>query len=551
MDIDSSIPPLSSLCKGWHHQDHTYHDCKQAFGFDFDIDSEFAVSDETPLDPEHPSTTGASFAHLPVEILEAILDQLFGTCTYASSTSKTSASCLKQTQHTAMRKSRRRELADLALVNCTMRELVQTRLYRTIKLKGTWDVLTDAAIHFGNNDHHHLKEYTRHLEIWFPVFQATYVPMALSGALALPTVTPDCLTNATYVLPRNNCTLEEVFEFAAATFPEVRVLTLEGGERKKAPMVRHFQVQDPIAPRDLPIIPTVTTLVTKGQWNLARDNGDFSMILEALPNLKQWHSAYSKPKSKSYITISNFLPLLPSNIKDFRLSIEPDYKREPVIPPFYTKVAVKTHICRAMAGALPKLEHFSYTGRVCHSLFDIAAKLTNTRSTRLSSIDITVKNCCRPLSHFHESGSGIQDMGFIDAFEKLVISAIRSLAVLIKVEYMRIRFVDLGRFSCSPFYDGTCLTETESVLPPLNPFFLMQNDRCSGVWSPQVISELNRVRPTASFVELSETFGNISYNKEGRMVVTPDPENPDRKVSQVSSLKLSNYRLLAHRITIQ
>ncbi|CRK39608.1 hypothetical protein BN1723_015543 [Verticillium longisporum] len=70
----------------------------------------------------------------------------------------------------------------------------------------------------------------------------------------------------------------------------------------------------------------------------------------------------------------------------------------------------------------------------------------------LKSIDITVKNCCRPVPVFHESGSGIQDTGFIDAFELLVVQGIRALQKLRSVDYLRIRFVDL-----------------DSLLPPLNP----------------------------------------------------------------------------------
>lgn len=55
-----------------------------------------------------------------------------------------------------------------------------------------------------------------------------------------------------------------------------------------------------------------------------------------------------------------------------------------------------------------------------------------------------------------------------------------------------------------------------------------------------------RVRPDVSFAELSDSFGNIMYSKEGRMIVSP--ENPR---TRISSLKLSNYQALANRMTIQ
>lgn len=60
------------------------------------------------------------------------------------------------------------------------------------------------------------------------------------------------------------------------------------------------------------------------------------------------------------------------------------------------------------------------------------------------------------------------------------------------------------------------------------------------------MTEMARVRPDVSFAELSDSFGNIMYSKEGRMVVSP--ENPR---TRISSLKLSNYQALANRMTIQ
>jgi hypothetical protein len=68
-----------------------------------------------------------------------------------------------------------------------------------------------------------------------------------------------------------------------------------------------------------------------------------------------------------------------------------------------------------------------------------------------------------------------------------------------------------------------------------------------GVWSERIIEEMARVRPQVKFPELSDSFGDIFYNKDGRMVVAP--ENPQPRVT---SLKLSNYRsLTVARITIQ
>lgn len=74
----------------------------------------------------------------------------------------------------------------------------------------------------------------------------------------------------------------------------------------------------------------------------------------------------------------------------------------------------------------------------------------------------------------------------------------------------------------------------------------MHKGACSGVWSNPILSELAQARPEANFTELSESFGNIVYNKDGRMVITP--EHPR---TRITSLKISNYRSLATGITIQ
>ncbi|KAK4066415.1 hypothetical protein Trihar35433_6842 [Trichoderma harzianum] len=496
--------------------------CPDASGWD--------ESSTESVDAAAASPPARHFEQLPTEVHEAILDHIFGYCVSATSRSTMRISSLTRGWSTALRHSRRRELTALALVNRVWSVLVQQRLFRHIKLKATLDSINNAMDFLVERPH--LSSYIKHIEIWFPVFQPTYGPLALSNTLTLPTVTTDGLTNATYTLPGNNCTLEQVFQFVAAALPETKVLTLEGGERRKAPRVVHFDMRIPgLAAEDRQLLPlsSVTTLVTKGQWNLMRDGEDFRILMEALPNLEEWQGSYSKPKSKSYITASDFLPLLPSHVTNLSLCMESDYRREGVMPAFYYKVAQKAHLCASMARVLPSLEHFAYTGRVCHHFFDAAMRLADPLTTKLKSIDITVKNCCRQSFSFHDSGSGIQDMAFIEAFEKLVVSAVRSMDKFKGIEYLRIRFVDL-----------------DSVLPPLNPYFLMQNGKCTGVWSDYIITEMNRVRPNTTFPGLSDTFGNIVYSKDGRMIIAPEPSRP-----RITSLKLSNYRSLATRITIQ
>ncbi|TQV96429.1 hypothetical protein IF1G_05012 [Cordyceps javanica] len=480
-----------------------------------------------PHDQRRPAT---HFTDAPIEVHEAILDQLFGTCAPVSPRSGLWSPNAARGLGTALRHSRRREMTQLALVNSTWRTLVQQRLYRHIKLKGTVRSIDQAILHFAGRGQH-LAAHVRHIEIWFPVFQPRNGLLAFSNTSMLPVLRSDGLSTATYVLPGNNCTLQDVFRFVSIVLPRTKILTLEGGERRKAPKVIHFRNNNRHgldSGPTLPVLPSITTLITKGQWNLMRDHHDFVSILGALPNIEEWQGAYSKPKSKSYITISQFMPYIPANIKHLSLCLENDYRREAVVPAFYAKAAHQTHICAVLGRIMPTLEQFSYTGRICHHFFQIATQSAVASSSRLRSIDVTLKNCCRQSNIFSDSGSGIQDMGFIDAFEKLVISGIKSLAHFKRVEYLRIRFIDL-----------------DSILPALNPYFLYQRGECSGVWSDNIINEMARARPGTKFNDLSETFGNISYTKDGRIVISPEYPR-----TRITSLKLGNYQIFSNRAVV-
>ncbi|KAF4592075.1 F-box-like domain-containing protein [Ophiocordyceps camponoti-floridani] len=483
------------------------------------VDDNIKAKPDTALIP----SPAVHFNELPMEVHETIVDHLFGFRIAPTCSRAMRISSLTKSWSSALRHSRRRELAELALVNKKWTYLIQQRLYRHIKLKAIIDFVEDAVIHLACRPH--LARHVKHVELWFPVFQPMYGTHCGSNTLTLPTITTTGLTNAAYVLPDNNCTLEDVFRFVNFVLPEAQVLTLEGGERRKAPKVVHSIDGEPLCP-----LSSVRTLVTRGQWNLMRDHADFADVLRALPNLEEWQGSYSKPKSKSYISLSHYLPCLPYHVTRLSMCMENDYRREAITPSFYRKVTSKVHVCNSLGQLLPRLEHFSFTGRACHQLFDLASRLSDPLTSRLSSVDLTIKNCCpSPDSNFTGSGSGIHEMAFIEAFEKLVLSAIRFLERNKRLQYLRIRFVDL-----------------DSLLPPLNPYFLLKDRQCTGVWSEAIVAEMTRVRPDASFDDLSESFGNIVYSKEGRMVVSP--ENPR---SRISSLKLSNYQALANRMTIQ
>lgn len=86
---------------------------------------------------------------------------------------------------------------------------------------------------------------------------------------------------------------------------------------------------------------------------------------------------------------------------------------------------------------------------------------------------------------------------------------------------------------------------SDSPVPPLNPYFVIKDGWCSGVWSDEIVAELGRVRPDVRFESMEESFGEVGYNKENRLVISPDFPK-----SRVLSLKLANYALLSGGISI-
>ncbi|CAK7272084.1 hypothetical protein SEPCBS57363_004953 [Sporothrix epigloea] len=466
---------------------------------------------------------------LPMEIQELILDHVFD-CKVSPMTKSWPD----------------KRLTRMASFTRVWRALIQKRLYCRIKLKATALTLSNTVDHF--HRYPHLRLHVKHVELWFPVFELKPALTARCTASRMPTITLDDLSYALYTLPSTNCTLEEAFYVLGTTFPDLSILTLEGGERKKAPQVQHFvhkpmfhdsrrmrsrAISDALADtqsggpisrpgRSLPRISTVRTLVCKGQWNLIRSDDDFQNIVRALPNLRDWQASYSKPKSKSYLTMATILCKIPTNLTSLDLCLEGDYRQEISFSPCFLKVIRKVHFCTSLAEATPALQRLSYTGRVCRSFFDMAARLADQRTTQLKSVDLTVKNCCRHVNHWHESGSGATDLNFIRAFESLVSSAVRSLSRLKKLEYLRIRYVDL-----------------EFPVPPLNPFFLIQNGRASGVWSDAIVADLNRVRPDICWEALSDSIGERMLSMDGRLIIYA--AFPKKRVV---SLKLSNYAYL-------
>lgn len=224
--------------------------------------------------------------------------------------------------------------------------------------------------------------------------------------------------------------------------------------------------------------------------------------------------------------MATILPRLPQNLTHLNICLEADYRREAVSPLFFKKVGLKAHLCLEMAKAMPTLEHLVYTGRVCHSFFDHAARLSSARESRLKSVDLIVKNICRPTFLWND-GSGITDMAFILAFESLVLSGVKALNKLAALDFLRIRFIDL-----------------ESPVPALNPYFQLNNNQCTGIWSDTIVETLAHTRPKASFCEKSETLGDIGF-KDGQLLGSPTFSK-----TKPRSVKVSSYLSLSGGITI-
>jgi hypothetical protein len=270
---------------------------------------------------ERPPSSKHSLEALPIEIHEAILDHLFGM--RASTTARSpsaGASAALRNWGSALRHSRRRQRTDLALVNKTWRILVQDRLYRHLKIKGTTASILQSIAWF--IEHPHLQEYVRHIEIWVPVWERR--PGHTDQILIAPT-TPDRTAlirvinangvagfeqsnnlSSAYQQSSGNSSLQEIFNFVDQCFPGACVMTLEGGHAKKPAKIDHFLPESPLGAR-LPIVRSVKTLVIKGAYRFIQTESDLLRIAEALPNLQEAHYTYAKAKSKAYASKSTLL----------------------------------------------------------------------------------------------------------------------------------------------------------------------------------------------------------------------------------------------------
>jgi hypothetical protein len=336
-------------------------------------------------------------------------------------------------------------------------------------------------------------------------------------------------TDYKYHYASHNATLEEMFVHVKAVFPDARILTLEGGHCKKPPMVRHFR-SDPSGRSNqcLPVLSDIQTFVMRGAWNIMRDHQHWSTLSKALPNVREWHCSYAKPKIEGYETIAGILRRLPPSLIHINVSLEGFYNKDNSQTRWFGDGINPPHLCRLLGDVAPRLESLTFTGKVCSCLFDSTRDTMSTWriKSKLKSLDLVVKTCCRdkklhPALPFLDEFSGITNMNFIRAFEKLVVGAIQSLQLHHELNYMRIRFIDL-----------------DSACPPLNPYFQLVDDKCTGLWSEQILESLHESRPDATYLKLTDgIYPQYGHNHQIVGAIYPR--------TRPLSIHASTYRIIA------
>jgi len=156
----------------------------------------------------------------------------------------------------------------------------------------------------------------------------------------------------------------------------------------------------------------------------------------------------------------------------------------------------------------------SFTGKICECLWTSAfSAISRSREEpRLKALEIVVKSCCRqrvtdtdpetgePIVHelggVIADGSGVTNLVFIRAFERLVMKTVEALPLFPHLEYVRIRFIDL---------DSPCTL--------LNPYWQLENGRVYGIWNEDIVERLSEVRPDISYEELSDGIEPAGWHK--------------------------------------
>lgn len=446
---------------------------------------------------------------LPDEIKNRILDYIFGDIRPVNASSSSTGLSHR------MRHPRRKAVSELALVSHDLRNMVQKRVYRHIKIKGTKTGLRESQDWFQTRSH--LAQHVRHIEYWVPVWgdkaaalnNATqqyglgFLTDQADGAHDFPGVQ--------FKLSTYSATLSQIFDHLALLFPSSSIFTLEGGHCKNSNMIKHFNSNlfDKFLKNSLRKLPNIKVFAMRGAWNIMRSFEDWNVLQEALPCLTEWHCGYAKPRSEAYITISEILLQLPPTMRRVEISLDSMFsKDESVLGSSPDKTG--HHLCEQIGKVAPNLESFSYTGKVCECLWTAAIETLEQDRTRISplhSVNLIVKSCCRQriktrdpvtgdvlveeVGGIMADGTGIGNLVFINSFERLVMGALDLLAASPQVSQVRMRYIDL---------DSPC--------QQLNPYWNYEKGRVTGVWNDRIVERLAEVRPFAQYDMLEDGIGH-------------------------------------------
>lgn len=518
-----------------------------------------------------------SLDSLPLEIQGKIMDWIFGDM---HSVNAGSTSLRGKSVSSLMRHPRRKAVSDLALVSPDWRDMVQERIYRHIKIKGTRAGLKESEEFFCN--HWHLTKLVRHIEFWVPVWgdKASLDNRSIEAQMAGPErygfyqlanqgneslIPANDLLAFSFKLCAYSATLSEIFSHINCFFPASRVFTLEGGHCKKSNMIRHFpNTLFPDPSQRLERLPNIRTFAMRGAWNIMRNYQHWSTIEDALPNVEEWHCGYAKPRAEADATINDILYRLPSRLRHVNISLDGMYSKDTTTLGS-SSMPGQQHLCERLGHVLPQLESLSFTGKICECLWTSAfAALAQAKTEpKLEALEIVVKSCCRQrvtdtdpdtgemitheLGGVIADGAGITNLVFIRAFERLVLKTVEALPLFPRLEYVRIRFIDL---------DSPCTL--------LNPYWLLEKGRVYGIWSEEIVERLHELRPDIGYEELRDGIKSPEWTKPGDGIMSSPLDARDEDVSMTNaavpavgspcslypkrkprSIKTSSYKIIA------
>ena len=85
----------------------------------------------------------------------------------------------------------------------------------------------------------------------------------------------------------------------------------------------------------------------------------------------------------------------------------------------------------------------------------------------------------------------------------------------------------------------------DSVVPSWNPYFQLEDNKCTGIWSDQIIDTLARTRPGATYYDRPDSSAEANCLKDGQLLSAPTFSK-----SRLQSIKVSSYLSLSGGITI-